>query len=119
MGASCYPLFALKMAVCVVHHRDKGRVTEALLRAGFKFTTIGSSGGFLREGSVTLLIGVTEEELPSLRAVVAENCQRREQMVSVGGFEGTATATFAPNAVKVQVGGAVMFVLDVDSFERF
>ena len=107
------------MAVCVVHHRDKGRVTDELLRAGFKFTTIGSTGGFLREGSVTLLMGVNEEELPALREVIARNCQRREQMVSVGGFEGTATGTFAPNAVKVQVGGAVMFVVDVDSFERF
>lgn len=109
----------MKLAVLIVHHRDKGRVTEALLRAGFKFTTIGSSGGFLREGSVTLLIGVNEDDLPTLRQVVAENSQRREQMVSVAAFESAGTPAFAPNAVKVQVGGAVLFVIDVDSFERF
>ena len=107
------------MAVCIVHHRDKGRVSDGLLRAGFKFTTIGSSGGFLREGNTTLLIGAEEAELPTLRAVIAENSQTREQMVSVGAFEASQVATFAPNAVKVQVGGAVLFVIDVESFERF
>ena len=109
----------MKLAVLVVHHRDKGRLTEALLRADFKFTTIGSSGGFLREGSVTLLIGVEEADLPTLREVVAQNSQRREQMVSVTAFESAGTPAFAPNAVKVQIGGAVLFVIDVDSFERF
>jgi uncharacterized protein YaaQ len=47
----------MKLVIAVVHDRDRGKITESLLRGGFKFTKIGSTGGFLREGNVTLLIG--------------------------------------------------------------
>ena len=57
----------MKLAVCIVHNRDKGRLTDELLKAGFKFTVIGSTGGFLREGNTTILIGSEEEELPQLK----------------------------------------------------
>ncbi|MER3497023.1 MAG: hypothetical protein C4320_09915 [Armatimonadota bacterium] len=109
----------MKLAILIVHHRDKGRVTDALVKGGFKFTMIGSSGGFLREGSTTLLLGIEPAELDALRELVAENCQTREQMVSVGAFEAAQVATFAPGAVSVSVGGAVLFTLDVESFDRF
>lgn len=109
----------MKLAILIVHHRDKGRVTEALVRSGLKFTAIGSSGGFLREGSTTLLLGLEADELNTLRSLVAENCQTREQMVSIGAFEAAPVAAFAPNAVKVQVGGAILFTLDVETFDRF
>ena len=47
----------MKLIVAVLHDRDQKRASEALLRAGHKFTKIASTGGFLREGNVTLLIG--------------------------------------------------------------
>jgi len=41
----------MKLVITVVHDRDKSKITESLLRNGFKFTKIGSTGGFLREGT--------------------------------------------------------------------
>jgi uncharacterized protein YaaQ len=109
----------VKLAVCIVHNRDKGRVTDELVKAGFKFTVIGSTGGFLREGNTTFLIGVEEPELGTLRKVVQANCQSREQLVNVMPFEAAPPGAFIPSPVKVPVGGAVMFVLDVEQFHRF
>ena len=109
----------MKLAVCILHNRDKSRVTDELLKAGFKFTVIGSTGGFLREGNTTILIGVEESELQTLRRVFEQNCQSREQLVNVMPYETAPPGAFIPSPVKVPVGGAVMFVLDVEQFNRF
>jgi len=109
----------VKLVVCIVHNRDKGKITDELVKAGFKFTIIGSTGGFLREGNTTFLIGVTEEELVTLHKVIAQNCQSREQLVNVMPFEAAPPGAFIPSPVKVPVGGAVVFVLNVDQFHRF
>lgn len=109
----------MKLAVCIVHSRDKGRVTDELVKAGFKFTIIGSTGGFLREGNTTFLIGVEETELPTLQKVLSDNSQSREQLVNVMPYEAAPPGAFIPNPVKVPVGGAVMFVVNVEQFHRF
>lgn len=109
----------VKLAVCIVHNRDKGRVTDELVKAGFKFTVIGSTGGFLREGNTTFLIGVEESELNALQKVISQNSQSREQLVNVMPFEAAPPGAFIPSPVKVPVGGAVMFVMHVEQFHRF
>jgi len=112
----------VKLVVSIVHNRDKGKITDELVKAGFKFTIIGSTGGFLREGNTTFLIGVEDDELESLLSVVSSNSQTREQLLNVSPFETGATGApgaFIPSPVKVPVGGCVVFVLNVDRFERY
>ncbi|MCB8931971.1 MAG: cyclic-di-AMP receptor [Fimbriimonadaceae bacterium] len=109
----------MKLVVCIVHNRDKGKITEELIRAGFKFTVIGSTGGFLREGNTTFLIGVEPDEKEAVLKLIAQNCKAREQLVNVMPFEAAPPGAFIPSPVKVPVGGAVVFVLDVEQFERF
>ena len=109
----------MKLIVCVVHNRDRGKITDELVRAGFKSTIIGSTGGFLREGNTTFLIGVQDDEIDTLMELVSSNCQSREQLLNVAPLESGAPGTFIPSPVKVPVGGAVVFVLNVERFERF
>ncbi|MCX6359067.1 MAG: cyclic-di-AMP receptor [Armatimonadetes bacterium] len=109
----------MKLVITVVHDRDKSRITEALLRHGYKFTKIGSTGGFLREGNVTLLIGVDDAEVEKVLGVVGDSCKTREQFVNVLPPDAAPVGTFMPSPVKVLVGGAVVFVVDVERFERF
>lgn len=107
------------MVVCVVHNRDRNRVTDELIKRGFKFTVIGSSGGFLREGNTTMLIGAEDECIEELKDVIQENCEQREQLVNVAPFDSVSPGGLLPSPVKVPVGGAVMFVMDVSEFHRF
>ncbi|MFZ4506518.1 MAG: cyclic-di-AMP receptor [Fimbriimonas sp.] len=109
----------MKLAVCIVNSRDKGRVTDELVKAGFKFTVIGSTGGFLREGNTTILMGVEDDEVGNLKKLMATHCQRREQLVNVTPYEAAPAGAFMPSPVKVPVGGAVMFLLNVDQFHTF
>ena len=53
----------MKLVIAVIHNRDKGRVVDALLESQFKFTQVASTGGFLREGNTTLLIGVEDSQV--------------------------------------------------------
>ncbi len=109
----------MKLVLTVVHDRDKNKISEALLRNGFKFTKIGSTGGFLREGNVTLLIGVEEDQLDKVLSVIGESCKTREQFVNVLPPDAAPVGAFMPSPVKVLVGGAVAFVINVERFERF
>lgn len=109
----------MKLVVCIVHNRDRNRLTEEMVKAGYKFTVIGSTGGFLREGNTTMLIGIEDDELAALKSLVEQNCQAREQLVNVMPFEAAPPGAFIPSPVKVPVGGAVLFVMRVDEFQRF
>jgi len=109
----------LKLAISIVHNRDKGRISDELVKAGYKFTVVGSTGGFLKEGSSTFLIGVEEPELQALLAIIEQNCKAREQLVNVSTFEPTPPGGFIPTPIKVPVGGSVVFVIDVEQFHRF
>ncbi|MGI8922901.1 MAG: cyclic-di-AMP receptor [Fimbriimonadales bacterium] len=109
----------MKLVVAVVHSCDKNRVVEDLVRNGFKFTIIGSTGGFLREGNTTFLIGVGDGEKDAVISLIQQNCKAREQMVNVLPPDASPVGTFVPSPIKVPVGGAIAFVLDVEQFERF
>ncbi|MGV3720148.1 MAG: cyclic-di-AMP receptor [Actinomycetota bacterium] len=109
----------MKLVVAVIHDRDQKRTSDALLKAGFKFTKIASTGGFLREGNVTMLIGAQEDEVDPLLGLISDASRAREQYVNVLPPEATPVGTFLANPVKVQVGGAIAFVMDVERFERF
>ncbi len=109
----------MKLVVTVVHDRDNNKITEALLRNGFKFTKLPSTGGFLREGNVTFLIGVEGDDSSKVIQVISDSCKTREQFVNVLPPDAAPIGSFMPSPVKVLVGGAVCFVLDVERFEKF
>jgi uncharacterized protein YaaQ len=109
----------MKLIVAVIHERDQKRTSDNLLKTGFKFTKIASTGGFLREGNVTMLIGATPDEVETVLQIIDESSRTREQYVNVLPPEASPVGTFLTSPVKVQVGGAIAFVLDVERFERF
>ena len=92
---------------------------EDLVTKGFKSTIIGSTGGFLREGNTTFLIGVEDQQVSEVLKLVATNCQAREQLLNVTPMEAGVPGAFVPNPVKVPVGGAVVFVMDVEQYVKF
>lgn len=109
----------MKLVITVIHDRDKNRIAEALLRNNFKFTKLASTGGFLRDGNVTFLIGVEAKRLDELVNVISDSCKTREQYANFVPPDAGPIGVFMPSPVKVLVGGAVIFVLDVERFERF
>ena len=108
----------MKLIIAVIQDKDQRKVTDALLERGFQFTNIATTGGLLREGNVTFLIGVDELQVEDVMQVLRESSKTREQLVNV--FPPTIEPIGAciPSPVKVLVGGATVFVVDVERFEK-
>ena len=107
----------MKLIIAVVQDKDRRKVTDALLEAGYKFTNIASTGGFLREGNVTFLIGVQNDQTEAVMELIAQHSKSREQFVNVFPPTIEPIGTCMPSPVKVTVGGAIIFVVDVEKFK--
>jgi uncharacterized protein YaaQ len=109
----------MKSIVAIVQSDDAGALTDALREKNFQSTLISSTGGFLREGNATLFIGVEDGQVPDVLAVIKENCTTRTQFVNPMPPVMEPGELYMPQPVEVQVGGATVFVLTVERFEKF
>ncbi len=107
----------MKMVLAVVANDDASRVQEALTKARFPATRLATTGGFLMAGNTTFLSGVADEEVDTVIRIFAEHCKKRKKLVpaSVSFDVGTLPSSLP---VEVQVGGATIFVLDVERLEK-
>ncbi len=66
----------MKLVIAIVHDVDAGAVIEQLVTRQYRVTRVASTGGFLRRGNVTLLVGVEEHQVQSVVEVLRETCSR-------------------------------------------
>jgi uncharacterized protein YaaQ len=104
----------MKLILAIVQEKDSRKLMEALVAAEFQATMLASTGGFLREGNSTILIGTDEHRVDPALAVIQKTCRVREQLVSPLPPVVEPVDSYISYPVKVQVGGATVFVLDVD-----
>ncbi len=109
----------MKSIIAIVQSDDAGALTDALREKNFQSTLISSTGGFLREGNATLLIGVEDEQVEQVLGVIKENCTTRTQFVNPMPPVMEPGELYMPQPVEVQVGGATIFVVSVERFEKF
>ncbi len=108
----------MKLIIAIVSRDDANTVTHHLSKNGFYSTKLASSGGFLLSGNTTLLIGVEEERVQAAIDVIAEHSHSRKQMIPAAADMGNGLNYMASMPVEVTVGGATVFVVDVERFER-
>lgn len=109
----------MKLIVAIVQAADARGLLNALVAEGHRATKIGSTGGFLSRGNVTLLVGVDDEQVDGVLDILRRHCHRRREVVSpVVPVSNAATARGRPQPVQVEVGGTTVFVLDVERFQH-
>lgn len=108
----------MKLVFAIVHDEDGPKVMEELNRNGFSVTKLCSTGGFLKAGNTTLLVGVDEEHLDEVIEVIKKKSRSRKQVINSNMTPNGVGGMFIPYPVEVVVGGATIFVLDVDRFEK-
>lgn len=64
----------MKLIIAVLRDEDNERVSHALIEAGFGVTRIASTGGFLRRGSSTMMVGLDDEQVESAIAIIRSSC---------------------------------------------
>lgn len=109
----------MKLVVAVIQDKDSHRLLDELTQGGFRATKLASTGGFLREGNTTLLVGVEDERVERVLNLVKNTCRAREQLVTPLSPIGGPADAYIPYPVEILVGGATIFVLDVERFEKF
>lgn len=108
----------MKMVIAIVQDDDALDLVDNITDAGFRVTKLATTGGFLKSGNTTLLIGVEKERVDEVISLIEDVCKTRKQIVSSPSPMAGTTGVYIPYPVEVEVGGATLFVLDVDKYVR-
>lgn len=108
----------MKLMIAIVQDEDASRLVSRLMNEGFGVTKLATTGGFLRAGNTTLLIGVDDDKLDAAMDVVEKVCKSRKQIATAPASMAGVSGTYSPYPIEVMVGGATVFVLTVDQFVK-
>lgn len=86
----------MKMVILIVKDHDADEITQALTAEKYRVTRVASTGGFLRSGVVTFLIGMRDERVEGALELIRK------------------TLTPLPSGEK----RATLFVVPVERFEQ-
>ena len=108
----------MKLIVAIVHNEDAGALVDALLDREYRATRLHSSGGFLKQSNATIIVGVEDAQVDAIVDIVRATCTSRTQIVNPMPPIMEPGEFFMPYPLEVEVGGATVFVLPVERFER-
>ena len=106
----------MKLIIAIVQDEDASRLVNQLMKAGIGVTKLATTGGFLRAGNTTLISGVEDDQLQDALGVIEKICKSREQITASTTPMGGAGGVYVPYPIRVTVGGATVFVLEVSQF---
>lgn len=105
----------MKLVYAIVNDDDTYAVSKALQKRGLRATKLASTGGFLSRGNTTFMICCRDEEVDAVVESCKEHSKKRKQVVlsselneGIGGSD----------PVEVMIGGATIFVTDIERFEQ-
>lgn len=103
----------MKLIICIVQDQDSGALIDDLMENDFRVTKLASTGGFLKSGNTTLLLGVEDDRVDPALEIIKVNSKTRELTTPLL----TVTMpgdSYMPFPLEVKVGGATIFILDVE-----
>ena len=102
----------MKMIFAIVRKEDEGFVIERLNKEKISITKLSSTGGFLRKGT-------EDEKVDTVLEIIKEECSRRKEVMITpsysAGSKGPVLGYAAP-PVTIDVGGATVFIVNVEQF---
>ena len=107
----------MKLILAIVNNDDAYYVNSSLNNEGFQVTTISTTGGFLKKGNTTFLTGVEENQVDHVLEIIKKHSRKREIDVPMNVNSSINAYTGLSN--HVNVGGATIFILNVENYERF
>ncbi len=108
----------MKMLIAVVQDQDVHKLLKVLTEHNYSATKLASTGGFLRQGNTTVIIGVDEDQLTEVMELIKDTCKTRKQLVAPLATVGPSLSSYMQAPVEVTVGGATVFVMDIADFVK-
>lgn len=109
----------MKLILAIVQNKDSGRLASQFVDQNIRATKLSTTGGFLKEGNTTFIIGISEKRVDEVLDLIKETCQAREQYMTPPISLDMAMDTQLPYPIEIQVGGATVFVMPIDQFHQF
>lgn len=106
----------MKLITAIINKEDSKTVNAELIKAGFAVTRLATTGGFLMAGNITMLIGTEDDKVDECINIISEYSRQRTEVVPATASYGVAVTTAYP--LEVTVGGATIFVTNVERFEK-
>lgn len=108
----------MKLIIAVVQDEDTHKLVSSLMKEGYGVTKLATTGGFLKAGNTTLLVGVEDEKTEHVMSLIEKVCKSRKQVAVSPSPVAGATGVYVPYPIEVTVGGATIFVLEVKEFKK-
>lgn len=107
----------MKLFITIVNDEDAGNLLKKLLDSDFGVTKLASTGGFLKSGNTTLLIGTDDSRRDELFGIIKSSCKVRKEMTTTSAMIGENAVMGMP--IEITVGGATIFVVNVEEHIKF
>lgn len=109
----------MKLIMAIVQNKDSNRLANEFIDANIRATKLSSTGGFLKSGNSTFMIGIEEERIDEVLTLIKKVCRSRKQYVTTPMSLDISLEGQIPYPVEVEVGGATVFVLPIEGFHQY
>lgn len=110
----------MKLIYAIIRSEDELDVIDSLTIDGFSVTKIASSGGFLKRGNTTLMIGTKDEDVSKCTEIIKRSAGPHQKInINMPFISGGTTIAYNTVPTQVEVGGATIFVLPVEQFIKY
>ena len=106
-----------KLIVVITSNDEADALIKRLIERGYPATKVSSTGGFLRRGNATIFSGVETGDLDNVIAIIRSECKARTEYIPAQALP-FPESIHPAEPVQVRVGGAIVFVLPVERFEK-
>lgn len=107
----------IKLIIAIVEDEDSMDLIDALTDGEYRVTKLATTGGFLKSGNTTLILGVEENKVKGAIDIIKHICRKRKEILATPTtLSGGESAYIQQYPVQIDVGGANIFVIDVDQF---
>lgn len=107
----------MKLIIAICHREDVDDLVSELILKKYQVTRLESVGGFLKEKNATILVGTNKVD--QVLKIIKKNCKTHAEYITPSPPTTEPGEAFLPEPVKVQVGGATVFILEVKEFKQF
>ncbi|MBS7577879.1 MULTISPECIES: cyclic-di-AMP receptor [unclassified Enterococcus] len=109
----------MKMILAIVQDKDANRLSNKFIDHNVRATKLSSTGGFLKSGNATFIVGIEDERVDEVLKLIEETSKARKSYVQSPITLDLSMDGQVPYPIEVEVGGATVFVLPVENFLRF
>lgn len=106
----------MKLIITIVSNDDSSILQKELVKQRFFVTKLSSTGGFLKHGNTTFMIGAKDQDVDTIINIISEHSRTRKEMIPTSVARDFGFSASKPT--EVTVGGATLFIMDVEKIVK-